>query len=83
MVYISGSGAVGVAHLDGVGIEEGIQSMVQRVQQLAIGYPEGRLELQLIGGFTNNGRNYSEEVFGSIMRKQLVAYFPVIHPVIF
>ncbi|KAK6632623.1 hypothetical protein RUM43_013391 [Polyplax serrata] len=63
----SGSGAVGIAHLDGVGTEEGVQSMVQRVQQLALGYPEGRLELQMIGGFTNNRRNYSEELFGSIM----------------
>lgn len=69
--FYPGSGAVGIAHLDGVGTEEGVQSMVQRVQQLAIGYPEGRLELQMIGGFTNNRRNYSEELFGSIMREYL------------
>mgnify|MGYP002715733272 CR=1 FL=1 len=68
-IFFSGSGAVGIAHLDGVGTEEGVQSMVQKVQQLALGYPEGRLELQMIGGFTNNRRNYSEELFGSIMRK--------------
>lgn len=63
----TGSGAVGMSHMDGAGTEEGVQIMIQRVQELAIGYPDGRLELQIIGGFTGSGRNYSEELFSSIM----------------
>lgn len=43
--------------------------MVSRVQQLAVGYPEGRLELQLVGGFTDPHR-YSDELFANIMCKQ-------------
>ncbi|KAF4522941.1 hypothetical protein B566_EDAN012636 [Ephemera danica] len=42
------SGAVGMAHLDGSGVDECVLTMVQRVQELSLGYPEGRLELQLI-----------------------------------
>jgi hypothetical protein len=45
-------------------------NMVHRVQELALGYPEGRLELQLIGGYSDS-RNYSEELFYNIMRKSL------------
>jgi protein N-terminal asparagine amidohydrolase len=59
---------VAVAHLDGAGTDEGIMNMVHRVQELALGYPEGRLELQLVGGYSDS-RNYSEELFYNIMRK--------------
>lgn len=62
----SGSGAVALAHLDGAGTDEAVSTMVQRVQEISMGYPEGRLELQLIGGFTDS-RNYSEELFYNIM----------------
>ncbi|KAJ9588483.1 hypothetical protein L9F63_018139, partial [Diploptera punctata] len=62
----TGSGAVAMAHLDGAGTEEGVMNMVHRVQELALGYPEGRLELQLIGGYSDS-RNYSEELFYNIM----------------
>ncbi|KAL0270926.1 UNVERIFIED_CONTAM: hypothetical protein PYX00_008197 [Menopon gallinae] len=65
----SGSGAVGMSHVDGACVEEGVQSLIQRVQELAVGYPEGRLELQLIGGFTYNRGNYGEELFSSIMHE--------------
>lgn len=44
--------------------------MVARVQNLAIGYPEGRIELQLIGGYKDQ-QGYAEELFVSIMRKYL------------
>lgn len=40
-----------VAHLDGAGTDEGVMNVIHRVQELALGYPEGRLELQFIGGF--------------------------------
>lgn len=64
-----GSGAIGLAHFDGAGTEEGVQNLVHRVQELALsGYPEGRMELQLIGGFSDT-HNYSEELFYNLMRK--------------
>lgn len=57
-----------LAHLDGSGTAEAAAAMVARVQQLAVGYPEGRLELQLVGGFTDPHR-YSDELFANIMCK--------------
>lgn len=61
------SGAVGMAHYDGVGTDEGVCNMIQRIHELGIsGYPEGRLELQLIGGFSDT-RHYSEELFCNLM----------------
>lgn len=65
---ITGSGAVALAHLDGSGTAEAAAAMVARVQQLAVGYPEGRLELQLVGGF-RDPHNYSDELFANIMRE--------------
>ncbi|XP_049818870.1 protein N-terminal asparagine amidohydrolase isoform X1 [Aethina tumida] len=66
VVRHSGSGAVALAHLDGCGTDEAVCTMVQRVHELAIGYPEGRIELQLVGGFSD-ARNYSEELFFNVM----------------
>lgn len=63
-----GSGAVALAHLDGNGIDEAVSTMVSKLHELSVGYPEGRIELQLIGGFRDQ-RNYSEELFFNIMRK--------------
>lgn len=40
--------------------------MVQRVQELALGYPEGRIELQVIGGFTD-AHHYSDQLFYNVM----------------
>lgn len=57
-----------LAHLDGSGIDEAVCTMIQRVQELALGYPEGRIELQLVGGFTD-ARSYSEDIFFSVMSK--------------
>lgn len=69
LVYLSkGSGAVALAHFDGTGIDEAVCTMVARVQELALGYPEGRIELQLIGGY-RDPQSYGEEVFYNIMRK--------------
>ena len=42
--------------------------MVARVQDLAMGYPEGRIELQLIGGFRDQ-QGYAEDLFYNLMRK--------------
>lgn len=63
-----GSGAVALAHLDGNGTDEAVGTMVARVQELALGYPEGRIELQLIGGFRDQ-QGYAEDLFCNIMRE--------------
>lgn len=65
---MTGSGAVAMAHFDGSGVDEAVCTMVSRVQELAVGYPEGRIELQLIGGY-RDAKGYGEDVFYSIMRK--------------
>lgn len=67
-ITIAGSGAVALAHLDGSEMDEAVCTMIQRVQELALGYPEGRIELQLVGGFTD-AHHYSEELFYNIMSK--------------
>lgn len=67
-VCCAGSGAVALAHFDGTGVDEAVCTMVARVQELALGYPEGRIELQLIGGY-RDPQSYGEEVFYNIMRK--------------
>lgn len=57
-----------MAHLDGHGTDEAVTTMVSRVQELALGYPEGRIELQLIGGFRDQ-QGYAEDLYSNIMRK--------------
>lgn len=73
MLLFLGSGAVALAHLDGSGTDEAVCNMVQRVQELALGYPEGRIELQLIGGFSD-AFHYSEKLFYEIMSEYLKLY---------
>jgi len=65
----AGSGAVGFAHLDGSCTEECVINMVHRIQELSMGFPDGRLEMSLIGGFQHVLR-YSEQVFYSLMGKR-------------
>lgn len=58
----SGSGAVSIAHFDGAGsLDEDILHMLRRIQEVSLGYPEGRIHLHLIGGFEDS-RRYSEEL---------------------
>lgn len=48
--------------------------MISRVQELSMNYPEGRIELQLIGGYSEpNG--YADDLFYNIMRKCLLISF--------
>ena len=56
-----------LAHLDGSGTDEAVLNMVSRVQELALVYPEGRLELQMVGGFSDP-RRYAEDLFAAVMR---------------
>lgn len=65
IVRHSGSGAVALSHFDGSGTYEAVNMMIQKVQELAIGYPEGRIELQLVGGYT--GSSYSAKLFYNIL----------------
>lgn len=62
--------------------QEAVTTMVARVQELALGYPEGRIELQLIGGF-RDPQGYAEDLFCNIMRKRnLVIYTYITRSVI-
>ncbi|CAG0915094.1 unnamed protein product [Notodromas monacha] len=62
----SGSGAVSLGHFDGSCSDEGVISMIQRVQELSLGYPEGRLEVHIVGGF-HDGRGRSDEVLVGVL----------------
>lgn len=62
-----------LAHLDGNGTDEAVSTMVARVQELAFGYPEGRIELQLIGGFKDT-QGYAEDLFSNIMREYCLRF---------
>ncbi|XP_023230791.1 protein N-terminal asparagine amidohydrolase-like [Centruroides sculpturatus] len=57
----TGSGAVGLAHFDGSGLQQGVANLVRRVEDLSLSAPEGRLELHIVGGFLDS-RNYSEQL---------------------
>ncbi|KAI0207114.1 Protein N-terminal asparagine amidohydrolase [Lamellibrachia satsuma] len=50
----SGSGVTGLAHCDGCGVEEGIDSMMNKISQFARRGPDGRYELHLAGGFLDD-----------------------------
>jgi len=63
----SASGAIGLTHLDGAGIDTGLIALIQRIQELSIGYPEGRLQLHIIGGFADP-HGYSDELFYNVLQ---------------
>jgi Protein N-terminal asparagine amidohydrolase len=48
------------------------------VNELALGYPEGRIELQLIGGFRDQ-QGYAEDLYSNIMREysERVSHFVI------
>jgi len=57
----TGSGAVCLGHVDGADTENGVSPLISRIQEVSLGYPEGRLELHLVGGFMDP-RGYSERL---------------------
>jgi protein N-terminal asparagine amidohydrolase len=67
LIRHSGSGAVSLSHLDGHQVEVCVCQMIAKIQELSIGYPEGRIELQLVGGYRDT-QGYGEELFFSIMQ---------------
>lgn len=62
----TGSGAVSLAHFDGSGLEQGVASVVRRVQELSLPIPEGRFEVYLVGGFLDR-RAYSESLANQLL----------------
>lgn len=79
VIAILGSGAVALAHLDGNGTDEAVSTMVHRVQNLGFGY-DGRIELQLIGGYRDQPGGYAEDLFYNIMRKSIYFTHAVLSP---
>ena len=71
---IAGSGATGVCQLDRV-YEEGLVSMIQRVQSLSYHY-EGRLELHVIGGFADN-KAISHQLSTALLRKSCALWWQI------
>ena len=60
------SGATALTHLDGCGHEESIQTILHRISELSMGYPAGRVQLHLAGGFRDT-RGVSEELTLSLL----------------
>lgn len=67
VVKHTGSGAIALSHLDGCGVDEAVEKMISRVQELSLGYCEGRIELQLIGGY-KDPHGHGEELFFNIFQ---------------
>ena len=53
--YFLGSGAFGMAQIDRCFNDDSFTTMIQRIQSLSYHY-EGRLQLHLIGGFSDRNR---------------------------
>ncbi|XP_043228377.1 protein N-terminal asparagine amidohydrolase-like [Amphibalanus amphitrite] len=60
------SGATSLTHLDSCEHEEPLQTILQRIAELSKGYPAGRVQLHLVGGY-RDGRGVSEEVSLSLL----------------
>lgn len=59
-----------MAHVDGADQESGITPLISRIQEVSIGYPNGRLELHLVGGYMDP-RGYSERLVNGLLREYL------------
>ena len=45
IVSVSGNGVTGISHLDGTGVKSGVRRMMEKLKQLCLGAPEGRLSI--------------------------------------
>ena len=63
----SGSGALGLTQIDRFFNDDSLTTMIQRIQSLSYHY-EGRLQLHLIGGFSDN-RRISHNLSIALLRK--------------
>lgn len=57
-----------MGHVDGADQESGITPLIARIQEVSLGYPNGRIELHLVGGYMDP-RGYSERLVNSLLRK--------------
>lgn len=60
-----------MAHVDGADQESGITPLLARIQEVSQHsqtYPNGRIELHLVGGYMDP-RGYSERLVNSLLRK--------------
>ena len=64
----SGSGALGLTQIDRYFNDDSLTTMIQRIQSLSYHY-EGRLQLHLIGGFSDN-RRISHNLSIALLRKK-------------
>lgn len=62
----TGSGATCMAHVDGADQESGITPLISRIQEVSLGYANGRIELHLVGGYMDP-RGYSERLVISLL----------------
>ena len=67
LFFFSGSGAIGLTQIDRYFNDDSITNMIQRIQSLSYHY-EGRLQLHLIGGFSDS-RRISHALSISLLRK--------------
>ena len=65
--FLAGSGAIGLTQIDRYFNDDSITNMIQRIQSLSYHY-EGRLQLHLIGGFSDS-RRISHGLSISLLRK--------------
>ena len=67
--YFLGSGAFGMAQIDRCFNDDSFTTMIQRIQSLSYHY-EGRLQLHLIGGFSD--RNHvAHSLSVALLRKSI------------
>lgn len=57
----TGSGVVALAHFDGSGLEEGVDTAMHRIQECSHHQLHGHLQLHLVGGFLDE-QNYSQQL---------------------
>ena len=69
----SGSGALGLTQIDRYFNDDSLTTMIQRIQSLSYHY-EGRLQLHLIGGFSDN-RRISHNLSIALLRKKIITMF--------
>ena len=68
----SGSGALGLTQIDRYFNDDSLTTMIQRIQSLSYHY-EGRLQLHLIGGFSDN-RRISHNLSIALLRKKITMF---------
>lgn len=50
----AGSGVTSLGHYDGCQTRQGIKDMIRHIKRTSVGAPEGRLDVHLVGGFSDS-----------------------------